>query len=247
MSEQKTHRTQIAVALIGAIAIIIAATIGVVPKLIESTSEPVNSISEKTKILLPSSASKTKQVLANSNADDKISKIQKKEKLVLNRYLDNKDGTVTDTNYNKMWQKCYVGLHGKNCDKAITSQTGVPDLYTNSDEITESFVGGYTDWRIPTLREYTQITYCMDGTPILESESLCSHLEKTDFDILIDMRNNILKLRNKIFPNSTFTWYAPVEAGCPAKNNELWKCKEPLLVGEGHDSRGKILRMVRDL
>ncbi len=52
MSEQKSHKTQIIVALIGAIAIIIAATIGIAPKLIESTTETINPITNKTNNLL---------------------------------------------------------------------------------------------------------------------------------------------------------------------------------------------------
>ena len=53
-------------------------------------------------------------------------------------YIDNGDGTITDTNTNLMWHKTYA--RSVNWDTA-------------NSYCTQSGTGGYYDWRLPTLTE----------------------------------------------------------------------------------------------
>lgn len=54
-------------------------------------------------------------------------------------YEDNKDGTVTDLNIGLMWQKT-----------PDNKRYNFYDAYTYVDELE---IGGYTDWRLPTIKE----------------------------------------------------------------------------------------------
>jgi hypothetical protein len=71
-------------------------------------------------------------------------------------YTDNGDGTVTDDNTRLMWQK--VPYEGKmSYDEAVE--------YVENLEL-----GGYTDWRLPTIKESFSLAY-LDG-----------HLDAMDMD-----------------------------------------------------------------
>lgn len=52
-------------------------------------------------------------------------------------YIDNEDGSITDTTTNLMWQKSY----------------GAGSWDTANNYCTQSGTGGYYDWRLPTLTE----------------------------------------------------------------------------------------------
>jgi hypothetical protein len=65
-------------------------------------------------------------------------------------FVDNGDGTVTQTNTGLMWAKCAVGLSDTNC------ATGSPTLMIWKDALNNasaSTLGGYNDWRLPNVKE----------------------------------------------------------------------------------------------
>ncbi len=69
-------------------------------------------------------------------------------------FNDNGNETVTDLTTNLMWQQCSAGLSGTNC------ATGTVGTYTWDNAITYCgglSVGGYTDWRLPTIKELQSI------------------------------------------------------------------------------------------
>ena len=63
------------------------------------------------------------------------------------RYLDNGDGTITDTKTNLMWTKKDSYADTGSCMDWNNSQSYVSSLST----------GGHTDWRLPTVKELKTI------------------------------------------------------------------------------------------
>ena len=80
------------------------------------------------------------------------------------RYIVHNDGTVTDTNTSLMWMQCRLGqtYANDNC-------SGSPNIY-NWDKALESVnnytfptTNGYSDWRLPNLRELFSLTAIDDS------------------------------------------------------------------------------------
>jgi hypothetical protein len=90
-------------------------------------------------------------------------------------YTDNGDGTITDNNTGLMWEKKddSGGLHDK--DNLYSWSTGAP--WDMDGTITTSFLAGlnagggfagYTDWRIPNLKELHSIVNYEVLTPAVD-------------------------------------------------------------------------------
>ncbi len=87
------------------------------------------------------------------------------------RYADHGDGTVTDRNTGLMWQKCTVGMDHLTCTGTSTiwtwyGATGTPNPPEAFDDVCGDLtLGGYTNWRVPTKREWmTVMHYGIAGT-----------------------------------------------------------------------------------
>ena len=75
-------------------------------------------------------------------------------------YIDNRDGTITDTKTGLMWKRCSEGLSGENCEE------GEIEKYTWYDAVKRFKnieYAGYTDWRLPTIDELKTLLYCSEG------------------------------------------------------------------------------------
>jgi hypothetical protein len=71
-----------------------------------------------------------------------------------NRFLVHGDGTVTDTATGLTWAQCAEGLSGPACaDGAAATFTWAEALIRARD----STHAGYTDWRLPTVKELSSI------------------------------------------------------------------------------------------
>lgn len=79
-------------------------------------------------------------------------------KLISGRYLDNGDGTITDTKTQLMWKKCSEGQGGDNCSGEATTYTW--------DDAMAKF--GKGEWRLPTIEELRTLVYCINSTPPYE-------------------------------------------------------------------------------
>ena len=69
-------------------------------------------------------------------------------------YTDHGNGTVTDTRTGLMWKQCAEGLSGASC------QTGSAQTFTWADALAHadaSAFAGYTDWRLPNVRELSSL------------------------------------------------------------------------------------------
>ena len=71
---------------------------------------------------------------------------------------DNADGTVTDTKTGLMWEQCAEGLSGAGCTTG-TAQTYTWQAALNRAQTVNTTGGfaGYTDWRVPNIKELRSI------------------------------------------------------------------------------------------
>jgi hypothetical protein len=98
------------------------------------------------------------------------------------KFIDNKDGTVTlkangwiwQRSNDLMWQRCSIGQNwtGTTCEGDAKKFT-----WDDAIKLTSNFAG-YNDWRLPTNKELRSLIYCSDGmTQTLgkeESGRLCT-------------------------------------------------------------------------
>lgn len=72
----------------------------------------------------------------------------------INRFIENGDGTVTDTVSKLTWKRCSEGLSGDLCEK------GEPLIFTWQEALKAASVSsfnGKSDWRLPDIKELNSI------------------------------------------------------------------------------------------
>ena len=87
---------------------------------------------------------------AHSAAQDCKSEAEIPSTTPAGRFLNHGDGTVTDTATGLMWTHCPDGLSGMGC------ATGTVATFTWEEALIrarDSGLAGYTDWRLPNLKE----------------------------------------------------------------------------------------------
>ena len=70
------------------------------------------------------------------------------------RFLVHGNGTVTDTATGLMWAQCAEGLSGSACTDGAAAQFTWVDALSRARDSTHA---GYTDWRLPTVKELSSI------------------------------------------------------------------------------------------
>ena len=85
-------------------------------------------------------------------------------------FVDNGDGTVTDTATGLMWDQCALGLSGASCT------TGTASLYTWVNAFaavaaTQSVASykGYSDWRLPSIVELQTLIKAVASGPFIDT------------------------------------------------------------------------------
>lgn len=74
------------------------------------------------------------------------------------RFIQEKNGTVTDKITGLMWQQCIVGLNGENCESGVATKFSWAEaLLYPSQKKSDVIYAGHKDWRIPNIRELTSI------------------------------------------------------------------------------------------
>lgn len=91
------------------------------------------------------------------------------------RYQMNADGTVMDLNTGLMWMRCAMG---QTWDSQSSTCSGKATAYNWKDALTAvqtldqgSGFAGYTDWRLPNLRELTSLVRYACPDPAINSKA----------------------------------------------------------------------------
>ncbi|MCI5196179.1 MAG: DUF1566 domain-containing protein [Candidatus Electrothrix sp. AW5] len=77
----------------------------------------------------------------------------------IGKYIDNRDGTITDTETKLMWKRCSEGLFGENCEKGKAKEYEWDDAVKRFKNVSYA---GYRDWRLPTIDELKTLVYCSE-------------------------------------------------------------------------------------
>jgi len=80
-------------------------------------------------------------------------------------FVDNGNGTVTHTKTGLMWKKCSEGLSGAGCATgAAATYTWQGALQAAQNLNTAGGFAGFTDWRVPNIKELASIveTQCVN-------------------------------------------------------------------------------------
>ncbi len=83
--------------------------------------------------------------------------------------IDNNDGTVTDSKTGLMWKKCLEGpLDAGDCSGTDTTFTWQQALQQPGVVNTSGFAG-YTDWRLPNIKELRSIVEEQCSSPAINA------------------------------------------------------------------------------
>lgn len=113
------------------------------------------------------------------------------------RFRVNSDGTVSDSNKGLMWKRCSEGLSGATC------QGGSLQTYTwqKAMDLKGSSFAGYSDWRLPTIKELRGLTYCSSGATNIARGDTCAG----DFNNQVKFEKPTID--KGVFPNTKRGWY----------------------------------------
>lgn len=79
-------------------------------------------------------------------------------------FTSHNDGTVTDSRTGLMWQQCSVGQSGAACSGKAVTYTWQDALHYAQNLNANGGFAGYTDWRLPNIKELSSIVedQCVD-------------------------------------------------------------------------------------
>lgn len=87
-------------------------------------------------------------------------------------YIDNQDGSVTDTRTGLQWMRCSIGQSWRNnfCDGRAQSFTlDMAKRYARKDRTNSE--PGDRNWRLPSKKELLSLVYCSSGSPMLWNDT----------------------------------------------------------------------------
>ncbi|MCI5196181.1 MAG: DUF1566 domain-containing protein [Candidatus Electrothrix sp. AW5] len=132
-----------------------------------------------------------------------IDKETKTEKTRIGKYIDNGDGTITDTETGLMWKRCAEGLSGKNCEKGKAKEYTWNDAVKRFKNVSYA---NYTDWRLPTIDELKTLVYCSKGV-------------KNKKNGECNKGSEIPTINQQAFPNTKYDRWSCYWSGSPGASN----------------------------
>lgn len=111
-------------------------------------------------------------------------------------FMNNDDGTVTDTRTNLTWQRCSVGQRwsGSSCDGSAAEFTWA-----------EAMRLGSSGWRLPTVDELDTLVVCSSGSRRPSARPGGQYVTATNGECQGNYTHPTLDLR--VFPNTPANWF----------------------------------------
>lgn len=103
-------------------------------------------------------AVKDKQKVAIEEAKMMVAS-ERKDKIDA-RYVDNKNGTITDKITGLMWKQCAEGLSGKKCEQGRADEFQWDDIMDYADGVDSA---GHTNWQVPSIAQLQTLVYCSNN------------------------------------------------------------------------------------
>jgi hypothetical protein len=73
------------------------------------------------------------------------------------RYINHKDGTVTDKKTTLMWKRCPEGLSGSSCTTGTATKYTYKTSIERADASENQPFATYSDWRLPNIKELVSL------------------------------------------------------------------------------------------
>jgi hypothetical protein len=86
-------------------------------------------------------------------------------------YIDNADGTVTDSGTGLIWQKCTVGRTGATCTGGAVTLMDWDDALAACNSLS---LASQTDWRLPSVRELNSLVDLRGSEPLIDQTAFPS-------------------------------------------------------------------------
>ncbi|MCI5133714.1 MAG: DUF1566 domain-containing protein [Candidatus Electrothrix sp. AW2] len=109
----------------------------------------------------------------------------------IDQYIDNCNGTITDTETGLMWKRCSEGLSGVNCEEGEAKKYEWNDAMQRFKKVQYA---DYSDWRLPTIDELKTLVYCSNGVKD-KDDGECNDGSKKP------------TINQQAFPNTLSNWY----------------------------------------
>ena len=75
------------------------------------------------------------------------------------RYVDNRDGTISDKETNLMWQRCPYGTEWQSASNTCVGSVSSSNWNTALTSATNDKTLEYDDWRLPNIKELASLSY----------------------------------------------------------------------------------------
>lgn len=93
--------------------------------------------------------------------------------------IDNNDGTVTDSKTGLMWKQCLEGLSGTDCATGTATTFTWQQALQQPGVVNANGFAGYTDWRLPNIRELRSIVEEQCSSPAINATRFPNTLPNT--------------------------------------------------------------------
>lgn len=129
------------------------------------------------------------------------------------RFVNNGDGTITDSNTDLMWKQCLEGLAGDECELGEALALNWAEALLYLPELNKEGDKGYMDWRMPNIRELSTLveTQCMNpsintevfpGTPATQVWTSSPYQFYTHYSWYVDFGYGSADYDERIKPKS---------------------------------------------
>ena len=127
---------------------------------------------------------------------------QNRLKNVTRQYIVNNNGTVKDTKTGLMWKRCTEGLSGSDCSMGKAKTYNWNKAVNKFKNISYA---GYSDWRLPTVKELNTLVYCSNGIkPEYKKDGYWSKKDCSSGNTKYQKPT----INQQVFPNTSYIYWS---------------------------------------